>query len=144
MSSFKYYFLDYFESAWLQGNFPPDATKWLRPCLQTYIGATEGGAGTLVGEGNNESRTKPSKKYVELEKRRQNLMTDYDKGNISRSYYLTRMGSITLKPRREEEITEKSRSRQITLDCTQSFYIMTSVNKICFSDNCDFCILIVN
>ena len=27
---------------------------------------------------NNESRTKPSKKYVELEKRRQNLMTEYE------------------------------------------------------------------
>ena len=72
MSSFKDYFLDYFESAWLQGNFPTSLLMQPNGYVLVYKLTSE------LQRENNESRTKPSKKYVELEKRRQNLMTEYE------------------------------------------------------------------
>ena len=52
-------------------------------------------------QGGNESRTKPSKKYLEFEKKRKSLMKDYEQRFITRSYYLHRLGAITLKTNRE-------------------------------------------
>ena len=54
-------------------------------------------------KGGNETRQIPSLKYKKLLKRRETLMSQFEKNEITRSFYLKQMGALCLKASKESD-----------------------------------------
>jgi len=133
MMEFKDSFLDYVERVWIHGNFPPKVwNHWKKPSNTTnnqnegynsrmnkLIAAVHPNPWillcTIVGElmkaeteaiwikAGNETKQVPSSRYRRFLKKREQLMGQFERSEISRKYYLKLMGGLCLKASKESD-----------------------------------------